>query len=151
MQTTKKTCFKCGVTKPLSEFYAHKQMADGHLNKCKCCAKRDVHEHRHGKGRERVLAYDLARAKTQARKVHASRVIGQWKTENPKRRAAQIKLGNAVRKGLVTPWPVCSHPLGCECTKVEAHHPDYDSPLDVVWLCPAHHKQAHALARKDLP
>ncbi len=34
-----KTCFKCGVTKPLSEFYAHRYMSDGHLGKCKDCAK----------------------------------------------------------------------------------------------------------------
>jgi hypothetical protein len=39
-----KKCFKCGEEKPLSEYYTHKRMADGHLNKCKVCTQKDTKE-----------------------------------------------------------------------------------------------------------
>ena len=32
-----KKCICCGEIKPLDMFYEHKQMGDGHLNKCKKC------------------------------------------------------------------------------------------------------------------
>lgn len=71
--------------------------------------------------------------------------VAKYKAKFPKRRAAQVALGNAVRAGRVIPWPICALP---ECNdKPEAHHADYDQPLLVVWLCSAHHKQAHALMR----
>lgn len=37
-----KICFKCQNLLPIVEFYTHKKMPDGHLNKCKNCTKIDV-------------------------------------------------------------------------------------------------------------
>jgi hypothetical protein len=42
---------------------------------------------------------------------------------------------------------VCALPE-CE-SRPQAHHPDYSKPLDVVWLCDDHHKQAHALVANE--
>ena len=35
-----KKCFICGRVKPIDEFYKHKDMNDGHLNKCKECTRK---------------------------------------------------------------------------------------------------------------
>ena len=38
----KKKCFKCNEIKLLRGFYKHKQMSDGHVNKCIECNKKDI-------------------------------------------------------------------------------------------------------------
>ena len=135
-----KACFKCGVVKALDAFYRHPRMADGHLNKCKDCAKQDSHESRHVKHRDRVLAYDRERASQPQRVALRARIQAAYRVEHPDRRRAQAKLRRAVLTGRIQPLPCL------ECgAKAEAHHPDYSRPLDVVWLCPAHHKQTHAM------
>lgn len=138
-----KTCFKCQTAKPLSEFYKHAQMGDGHLNKCKDCAKKDVKEHRQ-KEWERVRAYDRMRAAQPHRVAKSKERQKVYRAKHPDRDAAHRKVQYAVRTGKLTPLPclVCGD-------KAESHHPDYSRPLDVVWLCPAHHKQAHALVSND--
>lgn len=50
-----KTCFKCGIEKEITEYYAHSQMADGHLGKCKTCTKKDTSEN------ARKTGYDTKR------------------------------------------------------------------------------------------
>lgn len=44
MEVNSKKCFKCSQVFPLSEYYKHPKTADGHLNKCKTCTKRDTNK-----------------------------------------------------------------------------------------------------------
>lgn len=55
-----KICIKCRVEKDLTEFYAHKNMGDGHLNKCKTCSREDVKANRDAR-RDYYLEYDRNR------------------------------------------------------------------------------------------
>lgn len=136
-----KTCFKCLSEKPLEAFYKHSQMADGHLNKCKECTKNDVANHRQN-NLENIRQYDRMRASMPHRKALSKRVQTEWRANYPNRKKAQAKLRRAVLSGVVKPMPcwICG-------AKAEAHHPDYDRPIDVVWLCPPHHSQTHAIAK----
>ncbi len=131
-----KTCFKCHVEKPLAEFYPHKQMADGHLNKCKDCTKLDMRVDRATK--PRVREYDRQRASLPHRKALRAKVQLEWRSAHRDRQAAHSK---ANRTALAAP----SNCEGCGLPKrLEKHHHDYSKPLLVVWLC----KPCHAIADK---
>lgn len=138
-----KTCFKCGKKKHLSEFYKHKMMADGHLGKCKLCTKLDVAKHRE-ENIDSIRAYDRERSIKPHRAEARKQRVALYRYQHPDRAKANTAVSNAVRDGRLERWPC----MICGNTKSVGHHPDYDRHLDVVWLCQAHHKQAHALADK---
>ena len=129
-----KTCFKCEKTKPLTEFYKHPQMADGRVNKCKECNKKDVRENRKNKV-EYYREYDKRRGNRQTKEYR-----DWYRATYPRKCSARTAVGNAVRDGYLFPQP-CE-----ECGNVDnihAHHDDYSKQLDVRWLCAACHKAWH--------
>jgi len=68
-----KICRKCGKTLPISEFYKHSQMADGHLNQCKECTKKRVMIHRNN-NIDQIRKYDRIRGKTEKRRTNSRRI-----------------------------------------------------------------------------
>lgn len=144
MTTTEKTCFKCKMVKSMNAFYRHSKMGDGHLNKCIECTKKDVAEHRES-NIEKVRAYDRERAKEPHRVELRYKIIRRWQAEHPERKRAAGQLSKAVSKGLVAKPPCCTY---CGSGgRIEAHHPDYSRPLDVVWLCVPCHRRTHAMTK----
>lgn len=135
MTTTVKTCFKCGLEKPVTEFYRHSGTADGYLGKCKECAKKDVRKNRKQKI-EKYRAYDRERGNRQTNDD-----LKRYRAENPEKARAHNLLNKAVSRGKITrqPCEICG-----ATEKIHAHHDDYSKPLDVVWLCAEHHKWIHS-------
>ena len=119
-----KVCFKCKIEKSLSEFYAHKQMADGHVNKCKECNKKDVH-----------LNYELKADNPIA--LEKERLRGRTKY-------AKYKYKNKIQHPENRSTATFLKKQGIDLTEKEIHHWNYNLKNDVFILNP----RAHALVHK---
>lgn len=133
-----KVCFKCKEKKAIDEYYKHPKMADGHLGKCKDCTKRDVIVNREANA-EYYREYDSERAKLPKRKASSAAISSRWRRSDSRHTRAHNAVTRAVRAGKL---------LKCKCERcgrqnAHAHHDDYDFPLQVMWLCPLHHKERH--------
>jgi len=147
-----KKCFKCGKIKPLTDFYKHPRMADGRVNKCKECNKKDVqdnyqvnieHFREYDRGRLNLLHRIKMRedyAKTEQGLASGNRAKKAWINRNPEKREAHTILEYAVKSGKIKKLPceVCG-----SIKRIHGHHNDYNKPLEVIWLCPKHHKEYH--------
>jgi hypothetical protein len=97
-----KQCITCKETKELESFYTHKQMADGRLNKCKECCKKQAKERENilratdsnwvekekERGREKYkrLNYNSLRVNPEKKK----KVITDYINRFPEKRAATL-------------------------------------------------------------
>ena len=92
-------------------------------------------------GRAQRRAYQ----KTEAGRAAHAAANNAYRQRNKKKLAAHNAISKAVLRGKLTPHPcwVCGN-------KAEAHHPDYDEPMLVVWLCDSHHKEVHNLGKQLL-
>lgn len=149
-----KKCFKCQEVKPLSEFYKHKQMKDGRLNKCKTCSKKDVSSN-YRNNIDHYKEYERSRAnlphRVKAREDYAKTDEGikrgneaknNWTRRNPIKRMASTIVGNAVRNGKIQKPSNCES-CNSEPSRLHGHHDDYAFPLVVRWLCPGCHNKWH--------
>lgn len=151
-----KVCFKCGLPKPIDEFYTHPQTADGRLGKCVECCKNDVKKN-YRKHKSQYQAYERKRAqlphrvkmRTDYQNKHpeiCNPLKRAWEVRNPEKKGASTVVNNAIRDGRLVRQTVCS--VCGRSENVEAHHTDYSKPLDIQWLCKRHHWEADCVRRE---
>lgn len=146
----------------MDAFYRHPKMADGHLGKCKECAKADVNKNR-AENREYYNEYDRNRfqhdmerrslqldqmrewAKNNPEKL--AEIKAQWKSRNPEKTQCHTVMNNALRNGKVIKSQSCQS-CGTTEAKIHGHHPDYSKPLEVMWLCASCHARQHRIERE---
>jgi hypothetical protein len=77
-----------------------------------------------------------------ADKIHKKKLAeikSRHRKNHPERKRARQMLTNAIKIGYIKPEP-CMLPDCGSNDNIEGHHPDYSKPLEVVWLCRAHHR-----------
>jgi hypothetical protein len=127
-------------------------MADGHLGKCKDCTRSDSNKYRDS-NLEKIKSQDRERdklphriaqrkqyQKTEAFRESCNESNLRWYRRNTEKKYAHTLVQRAIKKGKLVKGS-CEK---CGTTeKIVAHHEDYSKPLEVVWLCNAHHKEHH--------
>jgi hypothetical protein len=116
-----KKCCNCQQEKTFESFHKDATAPSGYSSYCKLCKK------------QKDTKYYSYSEQEKKRKT-------KYRLEFPERKNAQSKVYRAVKFGKLIKQPcfICGEDS-------EAHHPDYSRPLDVVWLCSSHHRQAHNL------
>lgn len=150
-----KTCFKCGKSKSILEFYTHARMADGHLGKCKECTIGDTTKRVRklskspewvAKERERCRIKSALNRKKET-PAEAKRRTRRWRKKNPEKHKAHYVVANAMRHGRIKKPKKCQR-CGVPTAKLDKHHQDYSKPLEVIFVCKPCHGIIH---RKPLP
>lgn len=133
-----KICFKCGRELPLSSFYKHPRMGDGHLNKCKDCTKKDVSKDYDRKSQDpEWVEKERARGREKYKRLgYVSKI-----TESKKEKQSKYKGLRGTRKKMK------NIVVTSEC---ELHHWNYNLIDTVIVLDKRLHHRLHSVIELNI-
>jgi len=137
-----KTCPSCQEEKELSEFHRHKARGfiDGmrYAAYCKVCERAKKRKLYWDDKAGRITRTREKNSPEQNKQLAANRKRKE-REEYPKKQKARWMVKAALKSGKLKKL-CCST---CGEKQVEAHHPDYNAPLEVIWFCKRHHAEWH--------
>lgn len=136
------TCILCGGESPLADMASNKPQTPSY---CKLC-----YNHKRKENKLKRLDYFRAqdRHNHKLHRLSNPEKVAEYERAQRSRnsiiRPEAIKAVNTVNNDLKSPNGILIK-SSCEIcgAKAQAHHEDYSKPLEVIWLCPIHHKQRH--------
>jgi hypothetical protein len=129
-------CANCKIIKPLEDFKTDKRKMFGKGYICRPCDRE----------RARGLYYKYHNKRLVVQRRYYQENKGKWGEKMllsmgkyPEKFKARTIFRNAILRGEIKKLP-CEV---CGSNKAQGHHPDYSKPLEVIWLCQAHHSAIH--------
>lgn len=134
-----KECIICKISKEIDEFYKHKQMSDGHLNKCKQCCKDQA------KIRQNILIQDPKWRESEKERAREKYHRLEYKNKKPssdKKREIIKKYSNKYPEKLLARKALPRIKEKCE---FERHHWSYNEEnwKDIIKLSIKDHNLLH--------
>ncbi len=153
---TTKQCGKCKQVKPISEFYRH--CRDGYQSMCKECKRgfariynrtpkrREYNKQFYDKLKEQGYYKDYSQ-RPDVKKRQAEHM--KQYAQDPKYRArfqARWYARRMTEKGIIEQQPCAL----CGEDDSQRHHPNYDQPLYIVWVCVQCHRKLHIKMKAEV-
>lgn len=136
-------CTRCGIYYAHSGFYKDKRSPIGIMSECKSCHSKTV-KRTQNKDNLRRLKREWMRNSGYSQRPHVKERHRKLSLKYNKTNRAKARsiLNHAIRDGKLTRPENCS---SCNRSdlKINGHHPDYNKPLEVLWLCSECHGKIH--------
>jgi len=115
--------------------YGSTQGKPGIKKICKTCNKEFINKYE-------ITGYCSIQCyhKTPEQRKKNYEAVKRYRSKYPQKSRASDIVNKRIKRGISLHRQPCSI---CGKPKAEAHHYDYDKPLEITWLCKQHHEEVH--------